>query len=503
MATTTLTGRLSAGPARQLHDEVLAPQFQYEIGNLLPCYVLIEKILVLEYRRMNLVTAQEAQCLAQVLHELTAAHLIPEPDGNMSDVAFAIERHVESRLPRPVPAWHVDRSRNDLQATAQLMFARTRVLELADDLLAAVHAAHRAAAATTNLPMPAYTQMQAAQVSTPAFHLTALADQLLRAAERLLATYDWLNRSPLGAGSLSGQEVAFDRVRMARLAGFTDAQPHALVCVASRGWALDIAGELSHLGVTLSRFATDLMHWAGSDRGFVSLPDELAGISSAMPQKRNYPVLERIRGRSAHLTSAYFDVALAQRNTPYTNMVEVSKESTAGAQKLFDTAGSVLRLLTTVLGALRFHDERMRASCDQEFLGGFTLANQLTLTARVPWRQAQVVAGRYVSAVMAMGLDPGNPAPALLTGIAEDAGYLIEDPAGMLVRSFGDAEAGLRAKISDGSTAPASVEALICSQSTQLDELWNAWQKRGEAVSTAWRQVDLLLDIADTSKAAP
>ncbi len=64
----------------------------------------------------------------------------------------------------------------------------------------------------------------------------------------------------------------------------------------------------------------------------------------------------------------------------------------------FDTLGSVLRLFGAVLENLRFREDRMREACESEYLGGFTLANLLTLRAGVPWRTAQVVAGRYIVA---------------------------------------------------------------------------------------------------------
>lgn len=391
-----VTGRLATGPSQVVHDEILLPQFRYEMRHLLPWYLLIEKILVLEYERLRLLPAPIGREIATLLHEIDADRLDPDSVANLSDPALAIERYVEARLSAPAPFWHVDRSRNDLQASAQLMAARHRLLRVIDGMLVAADAAVGLAARFTDAPMPGYTQGQAAQVTTPGFHLAALTDQLLWHTDRLVGAFDAANLSPLGAGAMAGQEIGFDRAEMARLAGFAGVQPHALVAVASRGWALEISAALSIFGVTLSRLLTDMQAWGGSDRGWLTVPDTLAGISSAMPQKRNMPVLERLRGKTGHLVSGYIDVAVAQRNTPFTNMVEVSKESTAGLIGLFDTADTVLRLLAAVLTEAGFDADRMRASCEGEFLGGFTLANRLTLRGGIPWRTAQVIAGRYI-----------------------------------------------------------------------------------------------------------
>ncbi|GLZ77543.1 hypothetical protein Afil01_23500 [Actinorhabdospora filicis] len=493
MTAAPLTGRLAAVPDRLLHEEVLAPQFRYEMAHLRRWYLHIEKILVCEYRRLGVIGADEAAALGAALQSVAEADLVPDLAENLADPAFAIERRVEAALTVPVPAWHVDRSRNDLQATAQVMAARDWVTSSVDELLDTAAVVAETAARLAWTPMPGQTQLQAAQTSSPGFHLAALGDQILRTARRLLATHDDMNLCPLGAGALTGQELAFDRDRMARLGGFAGRQPHALVSVASRSWALAFSADVSVFGVTLSRFATDLMAWGGGDAGYLRLPDELSGISSAMPQKRNYPVLERIRGRTAHLSSAYFDVALAQRNTPYSNMIEVSKESTAGIRSMVDTLTSVLRLLRAVLSGMTIDAERAREAVESEYLGGFTLANQLTLRGGVPWRRAQVIAGRYVTAALNRGLPPAAVDPGLLAGIAEAAGHPIADPVTPLTRAFGGD--GLTAKVTPGAAHPDAVAAMLDAQAGDAARLREDCRLRRAAVVSALSEVDALLGV--------
>jgi len=488
--TTRLSGRVNAAPAALLHDEILRPQFEYEVAHLLPWYLVIEKVLLVEYVRLGLIPAVDASAVSAVLDGTTAADLTARPDVNMSDFAFALERHVEERLPAPVPAWHVDRSRNDLQSCAQLMFGRDQLGHVAGDLLALGRAAHRLAGETAELPMPGFTHLQAAQVITPGFYLAAVVEQALHTVERLLATYDSIDRCPLGAGAMSGQELDWDRDRMAALLGFHAPQPHALVAVASREWALEITAELSVLGVGISRFVTDLMAWGSSQYGFIELPDSHAGISAAMPQKKNFPLLERIRGRSAHLSAFHVDVVLGQRGTPFANMVEVSKEASAHLLTALTTAGSTLRLFTEVLTHVRFRPDRMRAACAAEHLGGFTLANRLTLLEGVPWRRAQVIAGRYV--VATQGTPPAEVAPAILAEVAREAGFPLAAPAEALAGAF-EVDAGLWEKRSAGSTNPDSVRDLLAVQAVRLDEAGEALASRQERVAGALASLDELL----------
>nr|WP_230416212.1 lyase family protein [Micromonospora tarapacensis] len=453
---------------------------------------------------MKLVTEAEAASIAELLDEATADRITADPAANLSDICLALEQHVLAGLPAVPPAWHVDRSRNDIQATAQLLYARGELLDIAGALLEVARGAWHRAGAVAHLPMPGYTHLQAAQVITPGFFLTALVEHCLRTLRRLVVTYDEVNLSPLGAGAMSGQELPWDRDRMALLLGCAGPQSHALTAVASRAWALEIAGELSHFGVGLSRFVTDLMAWASSAYGFVELPDELAGISAAMPQKKNYPVLERIRGRTAHLTSLALDLGIGQRATPYSNMVEVSKEAGSHLHDLFRSARGVLALLQAVLENLRWRPERMRAACDREFLGGFTLANRLTLDKGVPWRTAQVVVGRYVSAKLAIGDPLDRPDPPLLARLAAAAGHPVTEPEPLL-RGL-DSDGQLSVKCSAGSAHPDRVRDLLERQDGALGRLARELGRRRTTVDSAIRDVQALFAApppAPTREASP
>jgi argininosuccinate lyase len=490
----TLTGRIAGSPSAVWHAEVLAPQFAYEVEHLLRHYVSIEKVLLLEYRRMGLVDGAGAAAIADRLNSVDAGQLRADPRENMSDISFAIERHVGAGPTPPFAAWHVDRSRNDLQVTAQLMAARAGVADIAAQLRDFAATVLALAGRTADLPMPGYTHLQAAQIITPGFYLSALSAETLAAVRRLLATYDEIDACPLGAGAMAGQELAWDRDRMAALLGFRRTQAHALVAIASRGWALAIANDIAAFGVALSRFTTDLMAWGGSQYGFIELPDDLSGISAAMPQKRNYPVLERIRGRSAHLVSFAADIAIGQRNTAYANSVEVSKEAGAHLRTLMDTLHSTLRLAGAVMANLTFRADRLRDACASEYLGGFTLANQLTLSAGVPWRVAQVIAGRYVAAASEKGLTPAGPDGPLLARIAADAGYPVGDPETLMSGAF-DVDGGLRSKVSAGSTHPDSVREMLRAQQAELDRLHAGWVERADFAAAAGERVDR--DLAD------
>ncbi|CAH8711317.1 lyase family protein [Paenibacillus thiaminolyticus] len=472
-----LTGRIASTPARLLHDEVLEPQFQYEVEYLLPAYIQIELAMLLEYVRMGLITRQDALEIAKALQAAERGTVAPDPGRNMSDISFALERHVESLLSRPVPRWHIDRSRNDVQACAQVMFGRSQWLETADELGQLIRSIHRLAVRYRSVPMPGYTHYQSAQIITPGFYLSSINGEFVQTMTRWMHIYDEMNQCPLGAGAMAGLELPWNRQRLSKLLGFRQPRMSALAAVASREWVLRIAGELSTFSVLVSRFTTDLIQWGSSEMNFLHLPDDLSGISSAMPQKRNFPILERIRGKSAHLSAFYMDMVLGQRNTAFTNLVETSKEAGTHLLALFQQTRTLLRLLKTVTDHLQFNEERMLSICKRDFFGGFTLANQLTLEQGIPYRTAQVIAGRYIAAALEHGVSP-NPGDArLLQEACAEAGFYVPDTARLLASSF-DVLASLYGKKSTGSTHPEEVQQMLAAQMEQAERLELERQER-------------------------
>ncbi|MFB4285876.1 argininosuccinate lyase [Nonomuraea sp. MTCD27] len=486
----SLSGRIEAGPDRLLHEEILEPQFRYEVAHLLPWYVEAEKVLVLEYLRMGLVTAGEAACLRNALDDVTAEKLTADRSANMSDIVFAIEKHVLGALTEPIPAWHLDRSRNDLQACAQLLFGRAELAGTAESLTRCVRAAHALALRNLDLVMPGYTHLQPAQITTPGHYLAALSEHLIHSSRRLLDTYDDIDTCPLGAGAMTGPHLPWDRERIAELLGFARAWSHPLVAVASRTWVLQVAAECSTFGVVLGRFVTDLMAWTSDAYGFADLPDELAGISSAMPHKRNFPVLERVRARAAHLTGWYVDAALCQRATPFANSVEVSKEGGAHVADIFGTTRSVLSLMTAALGRMTFSESRMRAVCEDRYLGGTLLANRLTLVADVPSRAAQVISGSYIASAVKTGRPPGEPDPDLLVDMAARRGYPLRQSqaAAVLGDALSPSLEHRRGHV--GSPHPQAVRRIIEEQSAAMDRLEEQWRQRRTTVRGARHAVD-------------
>ncbi|GAA3067237.1 argininosuccinate lyase [Streptomyces goshikiensis] len=489
-----LSGRVTEDPSALVRELVLDPQFRYEARTLLPWYLAIEKSLVAEYLRMGLIGAGQARTLGRLLDDVTPEVIERGRQQSLSDIALAVERSVTERLEEPVPVWHADRSRNDLQACAQVMFAKQRLQEVAAGLHVLACAAQRLAERSADVLMPGYTHFQSAQVISAGFYFAALSDRLLRRSRRMLQAHDLIDACPSAPAPCPGRSCPGTGTGWPPSSASSARNPSRSTQSPPGEWAAEVTSELGLLGGTLSRFCTDLLMWAGSEHGFIDLPDALSGISAAMPQKKNFPILERIRGKTAHLAAFHIDVVLGQRNTPYSNLVEVSKEAGAHVAEAFDTCHDVLRLLTAVLEGLVLREDRLLGACEKEYFGGFTLANQLTLHHGVAWRTAQVIAGGYVLAGVRAGRTPKDSAPQVLRDLAAEHGHVIEDADALLADAF-DVRRALPRMRSSGSANPDHVRAALAGQEQDEKGLAGAWERRAAVVRQALDGTDRALGL--------
>lgn len=488
--TSQVTGRVTSPPHERYTETILYPQFDFELKNYLHHYVSIEKVLIHAYKKMDLITQEEASELYHAISAVDREELHNKSKENLTDIALTLEKFIDQQMNKTVTRWHLDRSRNDFQACAQLMFGREKWLSLIEKMIGLSHLVLSRAEEHRDTLMPGYTHYQSAQVISVSFYLTATSEHLIVTLKKMIDTLYKINeRSPLGSGAMSGQELPFDCEVMAKQLGFTSYVGHALVGVASRDWTLELAENLSFFGNNMSRFLTDLINWGSSEYQFIHFPDELSGISSSMPQKRNYPILERARGKTSHFSSYYVDILLGQRSTSYSNLVEVSKEAGKNVPHLLNEADHFLDLLFLIFEQMEFHSDVLEDRCQEDFFGGFTLANQLTITNDIPYRKSQVIAGKFITETLKQGVTPKKVSVQLLQDVCEQHGYENKLSEKELLEIF-DAKSGLSKKISKGSTHPDSVQKIIFIQECELQILQKRFVEKYNEIQSGIKGLD-------------
>jgi argininosuccinate lyase len=294
-------------------------------------------------------------------------------------------------------------SRNDKGATVVRLRLRSSYLRLMRRTSVLQAALLKQAMKWSNITMPAYTNGVAAQPISFGHYLTGIASALERDLDGLEQAGSLLNACPLGAGAVAGTSLPINVRRTCELLGFTTPVFHSVDAVASRDFALRLLAAGAVLGVTLSRMASDLLHWLTPEYGFLRVPDCLVTSSSMMPQKRNPYLLELALGRSATAIGALTTLATAMHGTPFSNSATVSTET---ARQVFtplrDLADSADLLRIMIRGV-----EPQVATMLERARNGYTaataLADRLTIRNEGRFRDAHHEVGKIVTAAIASG----------------------------------------------------------------------------------------------------
>ena len=188
--------------------------------------------------------------------------------------------------------------------------------------------------------MPGYTHTRAAEPITFGHLAAAHAWGLVRDHERLRDARARVDVLPLGSGALAGAALPLDREAMARELGFAAVSANALDAVMDRDFAVEFVFGCAQLQTHLARLAEDLIHFAGPEHGFVTLPEAFTTGSSLMPQKKNPDALELVRGKAARVDGDLLRLLALLKGLPAGYQKDLQEDKEA----VFDAADTALGL---------------------------------------------------------------------------------------------------------------------------------------------------------------
>ena len=321
------------------------------------------------------------------------------------DVHAAIETELRRRCGDPARRLHTGRSRNDQVSTLM----RLRVMRLADEAVAGLHAIERAlvlqARAAGTIAVAAYTHLQPAQPVLLAHWWLAHLAAFERDEARFESAREAADQMPLGAGAVAGTPLGYDRLTLASRLGFSRVADNSLDAVGDRDFALEYLNAAAVLAVHLSRLAEDLVLWCSPAFGWFRAPDGFSTGSSLLPQKRNPDLFELTRGKSARLITNASRLAVTLKGLPSAYQKDLQEDKEA----LFDSADTLALLfaaLPPAIEALKPEPARMAATLTPDLLA-VELADAL-VEAGVPFRDAHAAVGRLWAAAEAAGAVPAD-----------------------------------------------------------------------------------------------
>jgi argininosuccinate lyase len=315
------------------------------------------------------------------------------------DIHTAVERRV-TELAGPAGAkLHTARSRNDQVATDLRLWCKRELVGVARGLVAFQRVLLDRALAAGPTYLPGYTHLQRAQPVLLSHHLLAHGWAFARDVDRLLATVDRLDVSPLGAGALAGTSLPIDPVGNAQDLGFARAFDNSLDAVSDRDFVAEALFDLALIGIHLSRIGEEWVLWTSEEFGFAKLDDGFATGSSMLPQKKNPDIAELARGKAGRLIGNLTGLLATLKGLPlaYNRDLQEDKEG------LFDSVEQVNLAVTALAGMIAtatFVPEAMQAAADAESTAATDLAEYL-VRAGVPFREAHAIVGTHVRGALA------------------------------------------------------------------------------------------------------
>lgn len=250
---------------------------------------------------VGLLSVSEWQSIHAALRDLLASAEdgALRPSASDEDIHTVIEHALIEKTGDSGKKIHTGRSRNDQVLVDLRLYAKDALLEIMDVLLATAESLLGLASANEWTPMPGYTHMQRAMLSSVGLWASSYAEALLDDCVPLAAAYTLNDQSPLGSAAAFGVPLSLDRELVASLLGFAGPHHNVLTAANARGkFETAVTQALALIMLDLSKWAQDVLLYTTSEYDFFSVPQELCDGSSIMPQKRNLGALELVRGRA-------------------------------------------------------------------------------------------------------------------------------------------------------------------------------------------------------------
>ena len=316
-------------------------------------------------QRIEILTQDELAALARELAALaddftSGAFVL---DTRFEDGHSAIEARLTERLGDTGRKIHTGRSRNDQVLVATRLWLKDKLSSVAAVCRDVAGIALARAEAESGLPMPGYTHLQRAVVSSAGMWWAGWAEAYIDNAERAARTCDWIDANPLGTAAGYGVNLPLDRDHGTEALGFDRLQVSPLYAQLSRGkFELAALEALGSAMLDLRRLAWDLSLFTTAEFGFVALPAQYTTGSSIMPNKRNPDVIELMRGSYASVAAARCEIEqLLSLPSGYHRDLQVSKGALVHG---FGRGLAALALLPDLLRHLAWNEDRMRAALD-------------------------------------------------------------------------------------------------------------------------------------------
>lgn len=319
--------------------------------------------------KIKILTAKELSVLVTGLNQILSLWKKGKfkIDKSQEDGHTAIEAFLTENYGDVGKKVHTGRSRNDQSLTMTRLFSKEKLLEIKKETESVIKALEQQIKKHGKIKMPGYTHMQRAMPSSVGMWLGSYHDSLQDDLILLDAVAKIIDQNPLGSAAGYGENtLGLDRKFTTKELGFARVQENPMYCGFSRGKFENIILQaVSSVMFDLGKISSDLLLFTTKEFNFFTLPDSFRTGSSIMPQKKNYDVLELVRGSIGIFNGYQSQIENVIKNLPagYNRDFQLTKEPyIKGVRLALDT----LRVMALVIKNLEAKKANLENACSSE-----------------------------------------------------------------------------------------------------------------------------------------
>ena len=319
--------------------------------------------------KIKILTAKELATLQKGLNEILVLCQKGKfkIDKSQEDGCTAIEMYLTEKYGDVGKKVHTGRSRNDQALTMTRLHSKEKLLSIKNEIEKLIEIINKKITQIGKIKMPGYTHMQRAMPSSVGMWLGSFRDSLKDDLLLINAMVKIVDQNPLGSAAGYGENIlGLDRKFTTREMGFARIQENSIYCGMSRGkFENMILQTLSNVMFDLGKISSDLLLFTTREFGFFNLPDSFKTGSSIMPQKKNYDVLELVRGNVGIFNGYRDQIENVVKNLPsgYNRDFQLTKEPYLKGIKL---AEDTIGISALIVANLEANKEKLEAACTKE-----------------------------------------------------------------------------------------------------------------------------------------
>jgi len=288
-------------------------------------------------------------------------------DKSQEDSHTAIESYLTEKYGEVGKKVHTGRSRNDQSLTMLRLFIKDMLLQTKKETLSLIKEIENKNKKIGKIKMPGYTHMQRAMPSSVGMWLESFHHSLLDDLVIINATIEVIDQNPLGSAAGFGENIlGLDRKFTTKELNLKKVQENPMYCALSRGKFENISLQaLSNIMFSIGKLADNLLLYTTREFDFFNLPDSFKTGSSIMPQKKNYDVLELVRG-NVSIVNGYrnqIENVIKNLSSGYNRDFQLTKEPYLRGMKL---ALETIQVMTLIVKNLEAKKNNLENACSPE-----------------------------------------------------------------------------------------------------------------------------------------